>query len=100
MKGPLSQIHGRRVLADWVTDAIRETIFQGYFESGEKIDQERVAEELNVSRTPIRESLKAVESEGLIEIRPHRGAFVTRVTREDIANVYKVRMLLEPAAAR
>jgi DNA-binding GntR family transcriptional regulator len=100
VKGPLPQTPGGRVLADWVTDTIREAIFQGYFEPGEKIDQERIGEELNVSRTPIRESLKALESEGLIKIRPHRGAFVTRVTREDITNVYEVRRLLEPAAVR
>lgn len=100
MTKPLLQPQSDRVLADWVTGSIREAILQGYFEPGEKIDQDHIAEELKVSRTPIREALKALEAEGFIEIRPHRGAFVTKLTRKDISNVYEIRKLLEAEAVR
>ena len=80
MKAPLPAIKGGRVLADSVTGSLREAILQGYFEPGEKLDQDLIAEELKVSRTPVREALKVLESEGFVEIRPHRGAFIPKVS--------------------
>lgn len=73
---------------------------QGYFEAGEKLDQDRIAAELQVSRTPVREALKTLQAEGFVEVRPHRGAFITSVSRQDIADVYEVRKLLESQAVR
>jgi DNA-binding GntR family transcriptional regulator len=81
-------------------DSIREAILQGFFEPGEKIDQDLIAQELNVSRTPIREALKALESEGFVEIRPHRGAFTTTVSQQDIHEIYEIRKLLEAEVVR
>jgi len=74
---------------------LRRAILDGYFEPGERLDQEAIAGELDVSRTPIREAIAALESEGLLESKPHRGVFVTKVSREDIREVFALRALLE-----
>jgi len=100
MKTPLPEARGARVLTDWVTETLRLAILKGHFAPGEKIDQELVARELDVSRTPVREALKILDSEGFVEIRPHRGAFITEVEEEDVRNVYEVRALIEAELVR
>jgi DNA-binding GntR family transcriptional regulator len=100
VKLPLPQVKDGRVLTDWVTASLREAILQRYFEPGEKVDQDLIAEELEVSRTPVREALKVLESEGLVEIRPHRGAFITIVSHQDIHDIYEIRKLLEGQVVR
>jgi DNA-binding GntR family transcriptional regulator len=74
---------------------LRRAILDGYFEPGERLDQEAIAQELDVSRTPIREAIAALESEGLLESKPHRGVFVTEVSKDDIREVFALRALLE-----
>jgi DNA-binding GntR family transcriptional regulator len=100
MKVPLPKVTGGRVLASWVTASLREAILNGYFEAGEKLDQDLIAKELKVSRTPVREALKVLESEGFIELRPHRGAFIPKVSRQDICEIYEFRGLLEAEMVR
>jgi len=100
VKVPLPQVRQGRVLADWVIASLREAILGGYFEPGEKLDQDLIAEELGVSRTPVREALKKLESEGFIKVRPHYGAFIVEVSRQDISDVYEIRGLLEPEITR
>ena len=100
MKVPLPQVKEGRVLTDWVTASLREAILRDFFEPGEKLDQDLIATELSVSRTPVRESLKVLESEGFVEIRSHRGAFIVKITREDVQDVYEIRKLLEAEVAR
>jgi DNA-binding GntR family transcriptional regulator len=100
MKTPLPEARGARVLTDWVTATLRLAILKGHFAPGEKIDQDLIAEELDVSRTPIRESLKVLDSEGFVEIRPHRGAFITEVTGEDVRKIYEARALIEAEIVR
>jgi DNA-binding GntR family transcriptional regulator len=87
-------------LADWVTNSLREAILQNYFEPGEKLDQDRIAGEFEISRTPVREAVRRLEAEGFLEILPHRGAFIARVSRQDIHNVYEIRRLLEAEVVR
>jgi DNA-binding GntR family transcriptional regulator len=100
MKLPLPEVRGGRVLADWVTRTLRQAILQGHLRPGEKIDQDLVAEELAVSRTPVREALRGLESEGFVDIRPHRGAYVSTVTEDDIEEIYEVRALIEAEMVR
>lgn len=100
MRTPLPQVRSSRVLADWVTDTLRQAILEGHFRPGEKIDQDLIAKELDVSRTPVREALKVLESEAFVEIRPHRGAFISVVTREDVRKIYEVRSLIEAEIVR
>jgi DNA-binding GntR family transcriptional regulator len=100
MKLPLPDVRGGRVLADWVTRTLREAILRGHLKPGEKIDQDLIADELEVSRTPIREALRVLESEGFVDIQPHRGAYVSTVTQKDIQEIYEVRALIEAEMVR
>ena len=100
MRVPLPLVKEGRVLADWVTASLREAILHGYFEPGEKLDQDRIAEELEVSRTPVREAMRRLESEGFVEVRPHYGAFIAKISQQDIREVYEIRSLLETEAVR
>jgi len=97
---PLPRVQQGRVLADWVTASLREAILNGYFEPGEKVDQDLIAEELEVSRTPVREALRRLEFEGFVEVRPHHGAFIAKVSHQDIREVYEIRKLLEAEIVR
>ena len=100
VKVPLPQVKQGRVLADWITVSLREAILNGHFEPGEKLDQDLIAEELGTSRTPVREALKRLESEGFIKVRPHYGAFIAEVSRQDIREIYEIRKLLESEVVR
>jgi len=100
MKVPIPQIKGGRVLADWVTASLREAILQGHFEPDEKLDQDRIAEELEVSRTPVREALRRLEAEGFVKVRPHYGAFIAKISHQDVREIYQVRALLEAEIVR
>lgn len=88
------------MLADWVTNSLREAILQNYFEPGEKLDQDSIAEEFQVSRTPVREAIRRLEAEGFVQIVPHRGAFISQVSPQDIHDVYEIRRLLESEIVR
>jgi len=100
VKVALPQVKQGRVLADWITASLREAILNGQFEPGEKLDQDLIAEELGTSRTPVREALKRLESEGFIKVRPHYGAFIAEVSRQDIREIYEIRRLLESEVVR
>jgi DNA-binding GntR family transcriptional regulator len=100
MKTPLPRVQQGRVLTNTVRASLREAILKGHFEFGERIDQDKIAQELEVSRTPIREALQSLEQEGLVQIRPHYGAFIPIVTPDDVREVYEVRALLESEVVR
>lgn len=87
-------------LADRVYRRIRALILSGELAPGEPLRQEALAEGLGTSRTPLREALNRLASEGLIEFRPHRSAVVATFTQRDIEADYEARALVEPAAAR
>ena len=89
-----------RSLSGWAAEVLRQAILEGYFEPGERLDQDAIAEELGVSRTPLREAIAALESEGLLESEPHRGVFVAEISRRDIHEVFALRALLEAEVAR
>jgi DNA-binding GntR family transcriptional regulator len=100
MQTPLPRRQEGRVLADWVTASLREAILSDYFEPGEKLDQDRIAEELEVSRTPVREALRRLQSEGFVDVRPHYGAYIHQVSPDEIREVFEVRALLEAEVVR
>ncbi|WP_428908153.1 GntR family transcriptional regulator [Niallia sp. Krafla_26] len=81
-----------------VTKSLRNAILNGTLKNGERLVQEEWAEKLNVSRMPIRAALTQLQSEGLVELVPHKGAVVTPITREDIEEIYHTRSLLEGLA--
>jgi DNA-binding GntR family transcriptional regulator len=86
-----------RALYVEVAEALRQRIYQRDLLPGAWIDEIKIAEEFGISRTPLREALKVLASEGLITMR--RGAYVTEVSSEDLAQVYHLLALLESDAA-
>lgn len=83
---------------DYIYDAITTAIFEGRFAPGERLLEKDVSAWLQVSRTPVREALSALEGDGLVEIMPHRGAIVRRFGAQDIRDLYIVRAALESLA--
>jgi DNA-binding GntR family transcriptional regulator len=85
-------------LPDRVCQALREAIFKGTFEPGERLKQEEIANVLGVSRMPVREALRKLEAEGLIQIEPNRSAVIKPLSSEDIEEIYILRAVLEKMA--
>ena len=86
-------------LAEQAREAIRTAILDGTLEPEQRITIEELATEMAISRTPIREALKALEGEGLVKLYPHRGAVVARFARDELDHRYSVRAMLEGYAA-
>jgi DNA-binding GntR family transcriptional regulator len=82
-------------LADQARDLIREAIFNGRIKPEERLTIERIAAEFGISRTPVREALKALETDGIVRIEPHRGAVVQRFDKDELHDRYSIRALLE-----
>lgn len=87
-------------LADLAHEAIREAIIDGRYRMGERLVETKLASELNMSRAPLREALRQLVDEGLLEERPHQGIFVSTLSGQDITDLYNVRIPLEVAAVR
>lgn len=77
-------------LAEEIVAHVRGQILSGELKPGTKIDQEQIAEDLDVSRSPIREALVVLGQEGLLDITPRRGACVASITREDVIDHYEL----------
>jgi DNA-binding GntR family transcriptional regulator len=81
-------------------DELREAILTGSLPPGSRLRAEPLAERLRTSRTPVREALILLAREGLVDIEPRRGAVVRQFDAADLADLYEVRALIEPYAAR
>lgn len=79
---------------------IREDILNGVYKEHEELKEARIGKELGVSRTPVREALRQLELEGLVQIIPNRGAFVTGISAKDVRDIYMIRSRLEGLCAR
>ncbi|HOQ09922.1 MAG TPA: GntR family transcriptional regulator [Syntrophomonadaceae bacterium] len=86
-------------LRELVLDAIREAIINGTLKPRERLMEIQLAEELGVSRTPVREALRKLELEGFIVMVPRKGAYVADISFKDIADVFEIRAALEALAA-
>ncbi|ADG06844.1 GntR family transcriptional regulator [Kyrpidia tusciae] len=80
-------------------ETIRGWILEGTLAPGERLREEQLAERLGVSRTPVREALRRLETEGLVRLIPNRGAAVTAYSTADIRHYFDLRVLLEGYAA-
>jgi DNA-binding GntR family transcriptional regulator len=89
---------GRTALAVEVTDQLRQMILEGGLEPGEKIQEKLLTEQFGVSRTPLREALKVLASEGLLDLIPNRGAVISRQTAEESREIFPVLAALEGLA--
>lgn len=88
----------RLPLTEQVAGAIRDMIVQDELQPGERIREARLAERLNVSRTPLREALKVLATEGLVELLPHRGAVVSNPTDKEVRDLLRLIGALEALA--
>ena len=86
-------------LHDEVAAQLRERIFAGELTPGMFLDEVRLAEQMNISRTPLREALKVLTAEGLLRHEPRRGCFVREVTDRDLDEIFPVIALLEGRCA-
>ncbi len=97
MAGDLVALHQER-LTDTVYNLLRERILSGVFRPGDKLNVDQLAEQLNVSQTPIKGALALLAAEGLVEVQPRRGTFVTAISEEELSEVLAIRVALEVLA--
>ncbi|MDS1030293.1 GntR family transcriptional regulator [Bacillota bacterium LX-D] len=86
-------------LREIVFEALREAIISGSLKPGERLMEVQLAEEMGVSRTPVREAIRKLELEGFVVMLPRKGAYVADISSKDIADVYEIRSALEALAA-
>lgn len=91
---PLSASSGQRIY-----DQIRRRIILGEIPQGARLPEQRLADELDTSRIPMREALSRLEAEGFVELRPRRGAIVTTWTAQDVHHLFDARLSIESTAA-
>lgn len=85
--------------SDPVYHQLRRLIIEGHYAPGARLVEDRLARDLGVSRTPVRQALARVASEGLVQIFPNRGAVVRTFTRADLLDAYELRAIMEGHAA-
>ena len=95
---PHAPRHGSR--SEHVYRRLRDAIRQGEFKSGHRVMEIEVAQWLNVSRTPVRDAIRRLESEGMLEHEPRNGLVVARLDRQAVMELYVMRETLEGTAAR
>ncbi|WP_269632643.1 GntR family transcriptional regulator [Pelomonas sp. BJYL3] len=96
---PATSPFAQRPLYEEVAEQLRQRIFGRLLEPGSWIDELKLCGELGISRTPMREALKVLAVEGLVTMRPRRGAYVTEMSERDVREAYQLLALLESDAA-
>ncbi|QKM64740.1 GntR family transcriptional regulator [Polynucleobacter tropicus] len=89
-----------RPLYEDVADRLREQIFAKQLAPGSWLDEQSLADQFGISRTPMREAIKVLASEGLVTIKMRRGAYVTEIARNDLEQIFTILSLLEGEAAK
>lgn len=83
-----------------IYNTLRENILNNKYKPGESLIETKLADELHVSRTPIREAIRQLELEGLVESIPNRGVYVKGISKKDMKDIYSIRLVLEVLAAK
>ena len=94
------KIEGYELLNQKVYRVLKESIVKGFLEPGTKLLENRIAEEMQVSRTPVREAMQKLVAEGFVKTTPNQTMVVTEVSPEDVKEVLQIRGVLEGLAAR
>ncbi len=97
--GPVNQAITYEDLSEKVYKALKAMILAGELKPGEKLRQEELSSQLGVSRTPLASAFSKLEKEMLVELLPRRGARVRVLTREELLELYEIRLRLEPLGA-
>ena len=93
-----TKLTGDASLAEEVTEVLRERIINGEYFMGEKLIENKIARELKVSRTPIRDAFKQLSKEQLVEYIPNKGCFARGFNKKDMSDIYAVRKAVEQLA--
>jgi DNA-binding GntR family transcriptional regulator len=88
-----------RPLRDKVVNELRRRIIDGVYEPGDRLTEERLADDFGVSRNPVREAIRVLEAEGFLHAQPRRGAVVASLSVRDVEDLFDVRLSLETLAA-
>jgi GntR family transcriptional regulator, gluconate operon transcriptional repressor len=95
----LPPLDARRSLAEDAVELLRHEILSGRFRQGEHLVETKIAEQLGVSRGPVREAFKLLRAEGLVKEEPRRGMFVVSLSARDAREIYELRAAIEGRAA-
>lgn len=98
MKNPPIERH--QTLREKILENIRDAILNGTLKAGERVSEPDLAERYGISRTPIREAFRQLESEGYLTVVPRKGAVVTSLSERDVEEFYSIKSILEGYAAR
>lgn len=96
--GPI-ELENYKPLREVVFETLRQAIISGLFKPGERLMEVQLAEQMGVSRTPVREAIRKLELEGFVAMVPRKGAYVSGISVKDIIDVFEVRASLEGLAA-
>ncbi len=86
----------RKTAVELVLDELRSRILSGVISPGTALRQEALAEELGVSRIPLREAIRMLSAEGLVDVLPHKGAYVSMLSLQEVQEFFELRLRLEP----
>lgn len=93
-------IERHQTLREKILENIRDAILKGSLKAGERVSEPDLAERYGISRTPIREAFRQLESEGYLTVVPRKGAVVTALSERDVEEFYSIKSILEGYAAR
>jgi DNA-binding GntR family transcriptional regulator len=96
----LESIQSHQPLRDVVFFSLKKAILQGHFQPGDRLVEQGLAQQMDISRTPIREALRKLELEGFVDYVPRKGVVVVGITADDAAEIYTICAVLEGLAAR
>lgn len=94
------KLNKNRTLRESIAEALRTSILRGQLKPGLKISEPALAQQFGISRTPVREALRQLDSEGFMQVLPRRGARVAPLSERDIHEYYEIKAVLEGFAAR
>jgi DNA-binding GntR family transcriptional regulator len=95
----LSKIEDHRTLRERIVESLRNAIMEGSIPAGSRVAEPDLAERFGISRTPIREAFRQLESEGFLTVVPRKGAIVASLSARDVSEFYEVKAILEGYAA-
>lgn len=93
-------VRQRRTTPALVADVLRDAIMRGVLKGGQPLRQDELAARFGLSRIPVREALRQLEGEGLVTVKPHRGAVVSTLSSDELQEVCEIRIALETMAVR
>jgi DNA-binding GntR family transcriptional regulator len=95
-----TDLSATKLMSEEIADILRENIISGNIDQGEKVNEYQVAKLLNISRPPIREAFRLLAAEGLITLVPRKGAFVSKMTPQEVKEIYEMKSMMESFAVR